>query len=462
MKPDHIHPNKKNLPKGWLAYLLAALFLVIILVIYKTFPGEKQFSVVYLNGKESVINWSKSYHLTFFPAEQVGNGALLAEKDDLLGSSERYFRYDRSIPDTLKLTNEEDSIVWLNGKINGLVINKDEDLLPWFQQYKTTQLDELAFLYIGDTIPASYLPYLKKIALLHPELSLSFSNNDTVNPVADYFRKADFFEPAVLSIPVKDADIPALARWKKTKCFFIFLEDSVIRHTLPPLPAMKECIIYGDELDSIPPDFFANNKQLEKLSLLMNTSFPGLFKPLKQLDELVINNSDSFPVAGVLDQLPQNLSVLISSGRFENCAALANATRLKWLGLPDNISQPEFDLVMDKLKKMQVLEIAGKSRLTSFRSLQQLPDLRGLVIIDTVTDKKSIAPLNKLRYLSLPSDTKEDSAYMKEMQKALPGCVVVANSGACLGSGWLLLLLPLSVLAGLMLTKKHNKHETAG
>lgn len=460
MKPDHIHPNQNGLSNSWLAYVLAGLFLLTILVICNIFPREKQFSVVHLKGKESLINWSKSYHFTFYPAGQKETGALLTEKNDLLGSTDNYFRIDHAKKDSLHFSTEGDSLVWLNGKINGLIINKDEDLLPWFQQYKMAQLDELTFLYLNDTIPASYIPYLKSIAELHPALSLSFYNNDSVNTVTEYLRKADFFEPVVVSIPVKDEDIPALSHWKKTKCFFIFLEDSVIRHTLPPLPAMKECILYGDEVDSITPAFFANNKQLEKLSLLMNTTFPALFKSLPQLDELVINNSESIPLAGVLDHLPDNLSVLISSGRFENCAALADATRLKWLGLPDNISQAEFDLVTGRLKKLQVLQIAGHSPLTDFHSLKELPDLRGLVIIDTVTDKKTLPTLTRLRYLSLPSDSKEDSTYLKEMQKALPGCVVVANSGACLGSGWLLLLVPISILSGLLLNRKNNYHET--
>lgn len=460
MKPDHIHPNQNGLSNSWLAYVLAGLFLLTILVICNIFPREKQFSVVHLKGKESLINWSKSYHFTFYPAGQKETGALLTEKNDLLGSTDNYFRIDHAKKDSIRFSTEGDSLVWLNGKINGLIINKDEDLLPWFQQYKMAQLDELAFLYLNDTIPASYIPYLKSIAELHPALSLSFYNNDSVNTVTEYLRKADFFEPVVVSIPVKDEDIPALSHWKKTKCFFIFLEDSVIRHTLPPLPAMKECILYGDEVDSITPAFFANNKQLEKLSLLMNTTFPALFKSLPQLDELVINNSERIPLAGVMDHLPDNLSVLISSGRFENCAALADATRLKWLGLPDNISQAEFDLVTGRLKKLQVLQIAGHSPLTDFHSLKELPDLRGLVIIDTVTDKKTLATLTRLRYLSLPSDSKEDSTYLKEMQKALPGCVVVANSGACLGSGWLLLLVPISILSGLLLNRKNNHHET--
>ena len=94
MKPDHIHPNQNGLSNSWLAYVLAGLFLLTILVICNIFPREKQFSVVHLKGKESLINWSKSYHFTFYPAGQKETGALLTEKNDLLGSTDNYFRID--------------------------------------------------------------------------------------------------------------------------------------------------------------------------------------------------------------------------------------------------------------------------------------------------------------------------------------------------------------------------------
>jgi hypothetical protein len=217
---------------------------------------------------------------------------------------------------------------------------------------------------------------------------------------------------------------------------------------------MKECIVFGDEVNSMPPDFFKYNPQLKKLSLLLDTPFYELLTPLEKLDELVLNNSDSFPGRGSLNNIPEKLSVLITSGNFSGIEGLTKNKGLKWLGLPDNTSQKEFNLLTNSLKKLQVLEITGNSHLTDFSSLQELPDLRGLVFIDTVTDKKTISQLKKLRYLSLPEDTKEDSAYLREMRKALPGCIVVANSGACLGSGWLLLLLPVALLAGLIVHKK--------
>ena len=463
MKPNHIHPNQPGRTKSWLPYFLAGLFLLSILLIFRGFPDEKRFIVVQLKGNGLVTNWSKSFHFTFFPASNRDKGAILTEKNDVLGFNDTYFRYQPTKEDTLRINDGGDSLVFINGKINSIVIHKNEDLLPWFRQMKPEQLTDLASILIEDPIPESYIPYLKTIASQHPHLSLTFAGNDSLNLATDYIRKAGFFQPTVVFIPVTNADIPALLQWKQAKGLFIVLDDSVILNPLPALPEMKECIVYGDDLKTMPPDFFINNPQLKKLSLLLNKPFYALLTPLDQLDELVLNNGDSIAALDKLKHIPEKLSVLLISGKCTGIEQLAKAKRLKWLGLPENTSQKEFNLLTTNLKKLQVLEIAGDSTITDFSSAEQLSDLRGLVITDTVTDKKSIGRLKKLRYLSLPHDTKEDSAYLKEMAKALPGCLVVANSGACLGSGWLLLLLPLALLSGLLFHKKTNtEHETTG
>lgn len=454
MKPDHIHPNPQARKRSWLPYLLAGLILLSILLIFRGFPDEKRFTVVQLKGKGSVTNWSKSFHFTFFPASSREKAAVLTEKNDLLGFNDTYFRYQPTKADTLRMSDAGDSLVFLNGKINSLVIHKNEDLLPWFRQMKPEQLTELASILIQDPIPESYIPYLKTIASQHPRLSLTFAENDSLNLATDYVGKAGFFQPTVVFIPVTNADIPALAYWKQAKCLFIVLSDSVLLNPLPALPEMKECIVYGDDLKSMPPDFFTNNPQLKKLSLLLNKPFYDLLAPLDQLDELVLNNGNSIAALDKLKNLPERLSVLLISGKCTGIEQLAKANGLKWLGLPENTSQKEFNMLTTSLKKIQVLEIAGNDHITDFKSLGRMPDLRGLVITDTVTDKKSIGHLKKLRYLSLPHETKEDSTYLKEMEKTLPGCIVVANSGACMGSGWLLLLVPLTLVSGLLLHKK--------
>lgn len=454
MKPLTTNSIKGTGLYRWMPLVIILLLTLVVLLIIRQYPSAKNFSVVHINGKGAAINLSKAYRYTYFGSGQKYKGALLAEKNDLLGFNDSYFYFPDLSTDSLKVDDSGDSLLQVNGKINSLIVNADEDLLPWFIRMNPEQLDELKTLVINSPLPDSYTPHLREIALQHPQLSLVFTPNDSTDLSATYREKADFFQPLFVSLQVTDKQIPELAHWNKAECLYINLADSVITQSLPALPAMKECIVIGENAIYLPVDFFSNNPQLTKLSLLIDAPYGQLLSPLKKLDELVLMNEDSIPslpsLSGQLDQL----SVLIISGNCKNIDQLGNATQLKWLGLPLNTSQQEFNGLCSKLKKLQIVELTGNKTVTDYSALQELTDLSGLVIRDTVSDKTHIAALKKLRYLSLPQEDKADSAFIKEMEKALPGCIIVANSGACLGSGWLLFLLPVVLLSGFIFYKK--------
>lgn len=438
----------------WLPVVLIALLTLAVLLIIRRYPGEKRFSVVHMYGKGGAINFSKSYQLGFFHAGIKHKGALLAEKGDILGFNNSFYHFTDFLTDTLQMDDSGDSMVYVNGKLHSLVINKDEDLLPWFRQMKTTDLDKLSAIYFAAPVPDSYINFLKEIARTRPNLSLVFEENDSYSLVTDYFKKADFFKPRFVSLPVTNASLPELARWKNAECLYINLADSIISSPLPAIPSMKQCILYSDYVVSVSPGFFNNNPQLEKLNLLLDRPFYSLLSPLDKLDELILNNGDNTADLKELGNKTEALSVLIISGKCTGIDQLLKAKKVKWLGLPENTSQAEFDQLTASSRKLQVVELNGNSGISSYASLQDLPDLSALVITDTVTDKTSLASMKQLRYLSLPMENKADSAFLQDMEKALPGCIIVANSGACLGSGWLLLLLPLVIAFSLLIRKK--------
>ncbi len=440
----------------WLPIVLIVLLTVAVLIIIRRFPAEKRFSVVHMYGKGGAINLSKSYQLGFFHSGIKHQGALLAEKGDLLGFNNSFYYFTDRTADTLQINDTGDSLVYVNGKLYSLIINGNEDLLPWFRSMNVQKLDQLASIYVAAPVPDSYIPFLKEIARTRPNLSLVFEEDDSSGLVAGYFKKADFFKPRFVSLPVSNAGLPGLARWKNAECLYINLTDSVISNPLPAIPSMKQCILYSDYIVSISPAFFSNNPQLEKLNLLLDRPFYSLLSPLNKLDELVLNNGDKTADLKELGNKTEALSVLIISGKCTGIDQLAKAKEVRWLGLPENISQAEFEQLTAAARKLQVLELNGNSGISSYASLPDLPDLSALVITDTVTDKTGLASLEQLRYLSLPMENKADSAFLQDMEKALPGCIIVANSGACLGSGWLLLLLPLIIVFIIVIRKKLN------
>jgi hypothetical protein len=69
----------------------------------------------------------------------------------------------------------------------------------------------------------------------------------------------------------------------------------------------------------------------------------------------------------------------------------------------------------------------------------------------------SVKSLKNLKFLSLPLELTEDSLTRAELQNALPGTRIVANQGFCLGSGWLLLIIPLILLFSILARRKMQK-----
>ena len=50
-----------------------------------------------------------------------------------------------------------------------------------------------------------------------------------------------------------------------------------------------------------------------------------------------------------------------------------------------------------------------------------------------------------------------DSITKADLLKSLPGTKIVANQGVCLGSGWLLLIIPFIIVLGLLTRHKSRR-----
>ncbi len=95
---------------------------------------------------------------------------------------------------------------------------------------------------------------------------------------------------------------------------------------------------------------------------------------------------------------------------------------------------------------LEVIEIIENNKINDLQPLSKLKLLCGLTITDTVTDITSVKTLTKLKYLSLPDKFLSDTFMKADLLKSLPNTRISANEGFCLGSGWLLLLIPLVLI----------------
>lgn len=446
--------SNKTKQFSWASILLVIALLAILIGVMYQFKGEHRFAVVQFHGKGDAINLSKNYGLVQFPSNEKNYGAVLAEKGDLLGFNDITIFFNDVTNDSLQIDDSGDSLVFVNGKVNTIVVTQKANLIPWFQKMKCRTIDNLETIYFKSKIPTNYIPYLKKIAESKPNIALTFEENDSLIIIQDYIKKVDFFKPKFIRASLKQNQLSLLSHWNTIECLHLTITDSIIATSLPAMPALKQCILNGENIKSMNATFFKNNPQLEKVSLFACVTDYSVLQPLQNLKQLVITNFGcKGNLATIKNKFPK-LSVLIVSGVFINIDSLSTCHNIKWLGLPENTTQKQFDTISNQLSNLQVLEMKGNDAVKNIAVLHNLPNLRGLIIRDTVTDKKSLATLKQLRYLSIPEKNKADSTYIQTLKKSLPGCIIVPNTGACMGSGWLLLLVPTVFLFSLVFPRK--------
>lgn len=443
---------------SWPIILFMTLLFLLLAWLANYYKNEQQYVVVKSYGKGAIINLSKNYNTISFPSTSNKFGAVLAENGDLLEFNSIPILYSNPEIDSIKINYTKDSIIYVNGKLNSLLINKKVNLLSWFQKMKSSEIDNLATIIINDKIPGNYLGYLKEIASQKPNINLVFENYNNENNIEDYLQHAAFFSPHFIKISLNQKQLNLLKNFNSIECLYLNLSDSVITKPLPKIIGLKQCIINGNNLKSLDKSFFVENPQLEKISLFGCLNDYSALRPLKKLTEIVLTNSDcKADLSPIKDKLPQ-LSVILLSGTFSSIDLLANYHNIKWLGLPENTTQTQLNTFCSQLKNLQILQINGNDSIKNLEPLKELTNLRGLVIEDSVSNLKSLNNLKSLRYLSLSEKNMKDSLSIQKLKISLPGCIIVPNSGACMGSGWLLLLIPLVLIFSLIIIKKSQKH----
>ena len=100
---------------------------------------------------------------------------------------------------------------------------------------------------------------------------------------------------------------------------------------------------------------------------------------------------------------------------------------------------------------LEILGLVNNDTIKNLQPLTEIKNLAGLIVSDTVTDIATIKELKNLKYLSLPSEYLKKDGNEAVIRQSLPDVKLAANEGFCLGSGWLILIIPLVMMIRIML-----------
>jgi hypothetical protein len=460
-----LRTGQRNL---WLIILLA-LTIFLIVIIYFFNDEQPRFSVLKINGVERVSNLSKPYYLTDFllPGKnsRTKQISLLVEEGDIVSVGNFFFPYHIG-EDSISLFMADDgSRIYKDGKLVGFNLFKTKNTIQWLSGLPNDSLQHLEMVGIDDVVTNEGFAFFKRLASIRKDVALNmYERSDSTQCRKDFAEITRLFTPKILLQGMMCDDMQSLSNLKKLETLVLVI-DNRSYHALPSLPHLKQCIIIPQDTPHLPNDLFVNTAAVQKLTFASidneNLKDSMLFlKHLSSLRELTLSENYA-PDINYIQSLAPDLTVLNLSSNNSNLSAIAGFKKLQWLGLPADMKQKTFDDVIPKLDKLQVLELYGNDSVTNFSPLLRLKDLKAFVILDTITDKQALSRLRQLRYLSLPKKTFEDSNYIQSLEKALPGTIIVPNSGVCLGSGWLLLLVP--IVAAIIVYKLIiNKRDVNG
>lgn len=428
--------------------ILMQLFpsVLILMVLEITSCKEKPipYSILEFSGDCSIMNYSKSPLLMSYESDSSNPTAILAGSGDLITLNEEQMFYYRESAKNKFLFRTSDGSTYLNDKIISIDISDKVDMIPWFKKMNSTDISSLDFLNINSDIPENYFPYLSDLAKIRPDIG--FVYNGDLKDIAMLF---EIFNPRlVVGAELSQQEYNLLPGLTNLELLMVSLSDTVNMIPLPFMPHLKQLFLTcGDKKIFMADNYLTNNKQVERFMMSGSGSFNfSLIRPLINLKELIIKGFDSAKNFDLIKNHKHLELLSITNEKFKYDRTLNKLHDIRWMTFSSNVTQDEFTSFIENHPDLEVVEIIRNDTITSLQPLLKLSGLFGLSLTDTITDFTTIKSLKHLKYLSLPDAVYDDSIKNGELRNLLPDTRIVANDGFCLGSGWLLLLIPFVLL----------------
>lgn len=424
---------------------LAVIIGLIILTLYlvKINTSASAFRIIRIKGVEAAAN----YPLTLTDAAFVVSNkdsvcTIPVKSNDLITLGDYLFEANDKLGDSIIINKLTDSCLIINGEMNAIKIGEDSGTLGFVNSLQDDKIQQIKSVLFSSPVRRGFIPFLNKLSKLNPKVSLFFEENedDLLNV---YPIKENLFNPAIVFISIHSNDIDKLPGWTNLHTLYLEIHDSLINKPLPAFPQLKMLGLINNEHSAISTNFLKNNPQIESIFVSGNVEDYNFLHELTVIKELSISNVGELTEAQI-QKIGPSLSVLTTGSSPNDFSKLVQLKALKWLNILGNINQQAFDSTLPHLKKLQILQFDGDS-VMNLKSLKKLGKLRALIIGDTLADKQTIKTFTQLKYLSIPSGNYKDSIYVATLQNSLPGTIITPNSGACLGSGWIILLIPMLI-----------------
>ena len=438
--------NKKN------QLIVALIIIALLALLYFLIDENHTYQIVKLKGANVYSNLSKSYMACMVGNNSEGISAMPLCENDILylvfeeDEKEFCYRYQKKDGNNLEFKKKNFKLL-LNNKLISIQITDDEELNNWLENLTLDSVKDLRSVFISDEISGVNMKHLARLSELKPEIGVYIDSQaeetDSVLKLFNPLWLIDFnkaYSPEAIQVINRsgkldllriDANLNNLNEFtnlNKLKILFIQNLDQpeTIRELKLP-KGLRTLIISESGISSL--DFLNGCNHLRELGLI---------------------DCESLTDISALNSLPMlNFLHLIACDSLHAIHAADQIKRLKWMSFPDGIDQQEFDLFLAGNQFIEVIDLISCDSIKSFTRLKELKQLSCLSIHAMEVHIDSVIELTNLKYLSLPGEIMDDSASVSLLKEKLPETMIVPSAGICLGTGWILVFIPLLIISGL-------------
>lgn len=433
-------------------YLIFPVCFVIAVVF--TGCSDKQspeVQILQIEGVHWACNVSTSYAIFGSTSEnEKAEGIILSASDgDLLymlwDDFQFYYRYHEEDGKLLEVSFDtlRGTSVYLNGSLSYMELSGHASM-ETFKQLTDTEIKKLSALHVKSSLTQELYSTLKQSETSLEGIGLILeggSEMENLNELLAIFRPRFLVIDDSWELPVPE-ESHCLSNLE-----LLWVEDNI-----PALAKLVSCcsnleslIVAGWEPGQGELLPLSELKKLKNLTLAESelTSLSPVELP-DAIQNLYIISCDTLSDISALSSYNklQGLGLTLCQG-IQNVAALHELKQLQWVSLPPSISQNEFVDLAEHFTELEVLELIACSEIKTLSPLINLSELNILVLQMELDQLDMLDSLEQVELVVLSSEVIHDNPeWVKELRASLPNTKIVAGSGLCLGSGWLLLLFP--------------------
>lgn len=436
-KKSKIISKRFRLLKAIPVTMIIILWVAIGIVISCANEEERTFQLVTLQGEGHYYNFSTTNFGYILAADSISPTSMLARSGDLFVAFDDIIYHNNR---TSYHFIEGDGVLYNNEKIFSIRLSDNQKVKDWLLQLDSIDLSALDHVVLTKKLPENYMDYLRQIAEKKPNVGLNFESWSREDEAI-----LSLFQPRWLVVTCENMnEVMPLPSLPNVEMLTLAIEDGSIEEPLRLLPGLKHLVLSDMNSEvKITSDFLANNQQIESV-VCADCAFSdyNFLNKLTNLNSLMVLNTDTTVNLNFVKDLKSLTRLCIMSDYVYNWEVLSECPDLKWLVLSGDISQKEFNAVMETNPKLEVVEIVECDSINSLVALTGLKNLKALTVSDTLRDAQTPLALNNLEYISVPESSMGDSVYVSKLKEAIPNGVIVPNDGFCMGSGWFILFVP--------------------